>query len=546
MSAAESDLIALRAENRLLRVQIGEREQEAHDLRATNEELTAKVGALEQRLARMAKRIFGWSSERRQHPDQQRIALEFTLAAHAEVAPVIDIPGAAPAPVTPTTAAAPVTPTTAAATAQKSAVPQRTPRAPGSHPGRRCLPADTEVILPEPITVPEHERLDEHGEPLPLLGYRTTDLWDFRPGAYVIRRLRRAIYGRPFSDADARVVAAMPQRLIPGGKMTDAAVIHTVVEKFADHLPLYRQEQRAIRQGIHLSRSTLLGHVAAVATAVEPIYQALIAQVRAARYVHLDDTPVKLLSPGLGHAATGRIWVYRSEEATVFQCTESREGRHPEAFLAGYRGFIVADAYAGHSGLYGPGRGTPIGCWAHVRRKFHEISTDEPVASRLVDDIAGLYGIEQELRLVGEDERRRSRLARAMPILCTIERRLRDAQSVSLPASALGKAIAYAINRWPTLTTYTAHGFVPIDNNPAENSLRPWAIGRKNWLFFGSLAGGQRAAVIATLIDNCRRQAIDPFTYLGQVTAALNQGCTDYLSLSPLAVAGRADRRTTA
>lgn len=542
MTAADSELIALRAENRLLRVQLDERAQEAHDLRAANDELTAKVGALEQRVARMTKRIFGWSSERRSHPEQQRIALEFVPAADSAaalecglVAEQLSVLDAGPASVP---AAAPVV--------MSSAAPKRKPRAPGSHPGRRCLPADTEVILPEPITVPEDERLDEHGQPLPLLGYRTTDLWDFRPGAYVIRRVRRAIYGRPFSDADARVVAAMPQRLIPGGKMTDAAVIHTVVEKFADHLPLYRQEQRANRQGIHLSRSTLLGHVAAVATAMEPIYQALILQVRAARYVHLDDTPVKLLAPGLGHAATGRIWVYRSEQATVFQCTETREGRHPEAFLGDYRGYILADAYAGHNGLYGPERATPISCWAHVRRKFHELMNDQPLARRLVEDIGEIYGIERDLALVDDGVRRQSRIQRALPRIAAMEQCLRHSQPQTTPGSALGKAISYALNRWPHLTTYTTQGFLPIDNNPAENALRPWAIGRKNWLFFGSLIGGQRAAVIATMIDNCRRQGIDPFIYLQDTTAALHRGCTDYHDLTPLASASRRDQRTTA
>lgn len=133
---------------------------------------------------------------------------------------------------------------------------------------------------------------------------------------------------------------------------------------------------------------------------------------------HTDGLNATPLTPGLGHAATGRIWVYRSAEATVFQCTESRAGRHPESFLAGYCGFIVADAYAGHGGLYGPGRGTPIGCWAHVRRKFHEISADEPLALRLVQDIGKLYDIERELSMVDEDTRECLRGERALPVIC--------------------------------------------------------------------------------------------------------------------------------
>lgn len=435
--------------------------------------------------------------------------------------------------------------TTSSSAAAPSGTNTRTPRRPGSHPGRRHLPADTEVILPEPITLPEHERLDADGRPLPLLGYRSTDLWDFRPGAYVIRRIRRAIYGRPFSEADARVVAAMPPRLIPGGTMTDAAIIQTVIDKYADHLPLYRQEQRAARQGIHLSRSTLVGHVTALATACAPIYQALVDEVRHARYLHLDDTPVRVLTPGLGHTATGRIWVYRSEQATVFACTESRAGRHPDEFLTDYRGFIVADAYAGHNRLYDPGRAIPVGCWAHVRRKFVEMP-DSPIARSLVEDIGRLYAIERELALVTEDERHRVRGARAVPLLTDLDRRLTAIHQHTTPASTLGKAVAYARNRWPTLLTYTAHGFLPIDNNPAENSLRPWAVGRKNWLFLGNHAAGQRAAICATLIENCRRQALDPFVYLRNATTALLHGCTDYHRLTPLAFATQQRHQATA
>ena len=277
-----------------------------------------------------------------------------------------------------------------------------------------------------------------------------------------------------------------------------------------------------------------------------PIYETLIQQVRASRFVHLDDTPVKLLAPGLGHAATGRIRVYRSEAATVFQCTPTREGRHPEAILDGYRGFIVADAYAGHNDLYGPGRATLISCWAHVRRTFHELKDDQPLALRLVQDIGALYEIERELADVDHDQRRRARIQRALPRIADIERRLRDAQPQSTPAIALGKAIAYARNRWPCLTTYTEHGFLPIDNNPAENALRPWAIGRKNWLSFGTLAAGQRAAIIATLIDNCRRHDLDPFAYLLDTAASLHQGCTAYHELTPAAYAAQRQRRSIA
>jgi transposase len=456
----------------------------------------------------MTRRLYGARSERH-HPGQQRIELGQTVEMMDD-GDAAEVPASVAADATmAATMAATTTPTATTSAADLSATPSaaapatpvRRPRTPGSHPGRHRLPVGAEIVE-EDLTVPEQERLDADGMPLPVIGWRTSDKWDYRPGVYVVRRFRRAIYGRPFSDAQDRIVADMPAMLIPRGAMTDAALIHTVIDKFADHLPLYRQQARAGRSGFPLSRATLVGHVAAVAEAMTPIVAVLSEQVRQSRYLHLDETPVRMLDPGRGHAATTRIWVYRSPAATVFRFSTTREGRHPAEFLGDYRGHIVADGYAGHERL---------------------------------------YRVEEDARLVSDDDRHRLRQERSRGIINRIGERLDAAVRDRLPAADLGIAIDYTRKRWRQLCRFLDHGWLPIDNNPAENALRPWAIGRKNWLFFGSPAGGQRAATIATIIENCRSQDLDPYRYLCDTVAALHTGRTDYAALTPQAVAARID-----
>lgn len=531
MSTPAEELIEVRAAYRRVCGQLAERDQEAHDLRQQNEELQGKVDALQARLERMTRRVYGWSSERH-HPEQQRIDLG--MAEILVEAPAPDAPASADDATATTPAALTTKPTIGPSAAQ------RRPRKPGSHPGRRRLPASSEVVEQD-LTVPEHERLDEHGQPLPFLGWRTSDKWDYRPGIYLIRRLRRAIYGRPFSVAQDRIVADMPAMLIPRGAMTDAAVIHTVVEKFADHLPLYRQEARAGRCGFPLSRATLVNHVAVVAGAMAPLVEALGDQVRQSPYLHLDDTPVRMLDPGRGHTATTRIWVYRSPTATVFRFSATREGRHPADFLADYRGYVVADGYAGHERLYGLDKATHVACWAHARRKFSEIKDRSPLALALVEDIQRLYAIEDAVRFASDVDRYRQRQEQSRAIIDRIGEQLDSAVAGRLPAADLGQAIDYTRKRWRQLTRFLNHGWLPIDNNPAENALRPWAVGRKNWLYFGSPAGGERAAIIATMIENCRMQDLDPYAYLLDTVAALHAGRTDYADLTPQAIARQRD-----
>jgi len=504
----------LHSDNHRLNARVADLERDKLALTSEVADLRTKLEVMHYRVERMSRRIFGSMSERHV-PGQQRIDLDLpsdAVVVEAEVS---------------------VAPTAGAADTTSAARPRGSRT---GHPGRRRLPGNLDVVV-EPVDIPEAERFGPDGQLLRVIGHRTTDKLDYRAGGFFIRRIQRAIYGVPFSEAEDRIIAPMPACVVTRGRVTDAVLARIVVEKFADHLPLYRQESRTARDGVPLGRSTMVGYVAAAAKALAPIWNALGDIVRDRPYLHLDDTPVDLLDPGRGTTATSRIWVYRSGDTAYFQFSRTREGRWPQEFLADYTGFIVADAYAGHEALFADGKATAVGCWAHARRKFSDIK-DRPPAQAVVEEIQGLYAIEREIRGQPPDRCRDVRQERSLPLLTRLRQRLLAIGDPG-PSSDLGHAIAYSLGRWEALSRYLDHGFLPIDNNPAERALRPFAIGRKNWLFFGAESGGERAAILASVIENCRIVDIDPYAYLVDVFREIHRGALVPTQMTPQALAGR-------
>jgi transposase len=328
------------------------------------------------------------------------------------------------------------------------------------------------------------------------------------------------------------VEAPAPSRPIERGLAGPALLAHVLVAKYGDHQPLYRQSEMYAREGVDLDRSTLAGWVGASSVLFSPLVNALRDHVLAAEKIHADDTPVPVLAPGLGKTKTGRLWTYVRDDrpaadatppAVWFAYSEDRKGEHPRTHLKSFKGALQADAYAGFHHLYGDGSIYEVACWAHARRKFHEIHVlhASPTTTEVLNRIGALYAIEEEVRGKPAELRHEVRQSRAKPQLDDLRTWMEKSLRQLSPKSETAAAIRYALSRWKALTRYAEDGRLEIDNNSAERALRTVALGRKNFLFAGSDSGGERAAAMYSLIGSAKLNGLDPELYLRSVLARI-------------------------
>ncbi|MGH9482084.1 MAG: IS66 family transposase [Terriglobales bacterium] len=409
-------------------------------------------------------------------------------------------------------------------TARAASPPASAPPAPVFRPLRQPLPGHLprEVWRLEPTAT----SCQSCGGELKPLGEDVSEMLEYVPASFrVVRQVRPKLC---CARCDAIVQAPAPSRPITRGLAGPGLLAHVLVAKYADHLPLYRQAAIYEREGVDLERSTLADWVGGCSRALEPLVESLRRYVMAAAKLHADDTPVPVLAPGNGKTKTGRLWAYVRDDrpagdtaapAVWFAYSPDRKSEHPARHLARFEGTLQADGYAGFHPLYGTGRVREAACWAHARRKFYELEQahKSPTAHEALERIAGLYAIEEELRGQTPEARLAARQARAAPLLAELKLWLEETMPKLSARSDTMAAMRYALARWDALRLYAGDGHIEIDNNAVERQMRPVALGRKNYLFAGSDAGGERAAAIYGLIGTAKLNRLDPEAYLRQV-----------------------------
>ena len=383
---------------------------------------------------------------------------------------------------------------------------------------RQALPAN----LPR---IDHHHELEQThcacGEAFKRIGEEVSEQLDCVPTQFFVLRHIRGKY----ACACCQTIHAvpMPAQMIDKGIPAPGLLAHVAVAKHDDHLPLYRLSEICARSGVHLPRSSMAQWLGICGVRLEPLVALLKEFVLGQDVIHCDETPVSLLAPGKGKTKKAYVWVYRTtnfiqQRAVYYNFCNSRSGEHPRRVLAGFSATLVSDDYSGYHALHRSGVTAAL-CWAHARRKLFEAyeHTGSEIAGQAVALIAKLYEIEREARELAPDERKLRRQQDSRPIVEALHAWLVAKRQALAKSDATAKAIDYALSNWAALIHFLDDGHVPIDNNAAENAMRPLAVGRKNWLFVGSQEAGERAGNILSLIESAKLNGHDPWAYLKDV-----------------------------
>jgi transposase len=407
---------------------------------------------------------------------------------------------------------------------------EQSPRVPRAQPkaARKPLPAH----LPRELVnhTPKQDCCPDCGSGLRNFSEDVSEILEYIPDHFKVIRDVRPKFA--CTGCERVVEAAAPPRTIERGLAGPALLAHVLVAKYADHCPLFRQSEIYARQGVEIGRSTLAGWVGASSELLSPLVDALRDHVLLGKKIHADDTPVPVLAPGNGKTRTGRLWTYvrddrpagkNSAPAVWFAYSPDRKGEHPRQHLKNFQGALQADAYAGFHHLYEGGVIHEVACWAHARRKFHDVHVLQasPTTTEAMTRIGALYGIEEEIRGKPATWRCSVRQARARPVLEELKRWMEHSLRSLSAKSDTAAAIRYTLSHWKALTRYVDDGLLEIDNSPAERALRAVALGRKNYLFCGADSGGHRAAAIYSLVGSAKLNGLDPELYLRQVLTSI-------------------------
>ncbi len=476
--------------------------------RATAAKLAGQNEHLRAIVKELQRALFGRRSEKAAHPDQLELALEDIEQALAQSEAEAE---------------------QADATLEASRRQQR-------RVNRGALPRH--LLREEIVVEPDHQTCPCCGGAMHRIGEDVAERLDVIPAQFKVLVTRRPKYGCRACES-AMVQAAAPARLIEGGLPTEALVAHVLVGKYADHLPLYRQSQIYARQGIERDRSTLADWVGRAAAELRPLHERLFEHLKRSPKLFMDETRAPVLDPGRGRTKTGYLWAVARDDrpwagtdppAVAYLYAPGRGAEHAIRPLAGFSGILQVDGYAAYKGLADPARdGGPVTlayCWSHVRRRFYEIAQggNAPIAEQALERLAVLYRIESTIRGHAPEQRQAIRHGQSRPIVDDLRTWL-DRQLAKVSGrSRIAEAIRYALKLWSGLTVFLDDGRVEIDTNVVERTIRPIALNRKNVLFAGSDHGGVHWGVIASLIETCKLNAVDPQTYLADALSHLVQG----------------------
>jgi transposase len=416
-----------------------------------------------------------------------------------------------------------------------------------AHPGRQELPADMPRVERVIGCAPEQCQCSHCGQPTTVIGYETSEQLDVEPAKYFVLLTKREKRACQHCEQGGVATAPAPARIIQKGLVSDRVVIDTVISKYSDHLPLYRQSVILEREtGLEISRATMDGWVMAVGGLLIPVAEMMGRALVRDIYIQADETPVDVqMHDRRGQNHQAYLWQYSRPGGSLvfdFQLGRGRDG--PKKFLAGFNGLLQTDGYAAYDKVGGP-KLVHAACWSHSRRKFyeaHQVCPGESVAKGIVLLIDELFGIDAEARVQNLDLGGRDRLRQqhARPLLGVIRQQIEAAGEQALPASKLGGAIAYTLGMWERLRRFLDYPELELSTNLAENSMRGVAVGRKNWIHIGSPLAGPKVAAILSVIETCRRLAIPVREYLGAILPGLAEVSIQKLAdLTPAAWAAR-------
>lgn len=368
--------------------------------------------------------------------------------------------------------------------------------------------------------------LEPDDKPLGAVSIREekTEELDFQPGHFFVRQYIRPVY----VQEETFIIADLPSRPLPKAIAGAGLLAQIVIDKYVDHLPLHRQQQRFSRDGLNIPYSTITDWVGSTCTLITPLYEALKKKVLHSPYLHADETPLKVLDKDKkGSTHRGYYWVYHNslDDLVFFDYQQGRGREGPQQILEGYSGYLQTDGYSVYNIIEEKTDVTLLHCWAHARRKFHEsVQSDPEQASHALTLIGKLYEIERQAKEenISADQIKERREKKSIPVLDELKEWMTQAYMNAKPKSPIGKALAYCLERWDKLVIYTTDGRLNIDNNPVENSIRPVALGRKNYLFAGSHEAAQRSAMLYSLLGTCKLHGINPFEWLRDTLQKIN------------------------